>query len=121
MLKTIGSIGSATNLKETEGNVSGNSMVGDLVGGGEATNPSKGKNQAKTTKSKILVKSKNFDFPKFRTEKAGMGFLIPKAKLAFTQLKQAFVEAPIFHHFDPESHIWIKTDISDYTIGSVLS
>ena len=36
-----------------------------------------------------------------------MSFLTPKAKLAFTQLKQAFVEAPIFHHFDPKYHIWI--------------
>ena len=96
-------------------------MVGNLVGGDKATNPIKGKNQAKTTKSKILIKSKNHDFPKSRTEEAGMGFFTPKARLVFTQLRQAFVEAPILHHFDLESHIQMETDLSGYTIGSVLS
>ena len=32
-------------------------------------------------------------------------FLTPEAKLAFTQLWQAFTEAPILHHFDPKCHI----------------
>ena len=35
-------------------------------------------------KSKILVKSKNHDSSKSRTEKARTGFLTPKARLAFT-------------------------------------
>ena len=84
MLKTTESIWSAANPKETEGEVGSNSIVSDMVDSGKATNPIKGKNQAKTTKFKILVKSKNHDFPKFRTEKAGTGFLTPKARLAFT-------------------------------------
>ena len=96
-------------------------MIGDIVGGNKATNLIKRKNQAKTTKSKILVKSKNHDFPKSRTEKTETGFLTPKARLAFIQLRQAFVEAPILHHYDPESHIWIKTDASGYAIGGVLN
>ena len=97
-------------------------MVGNsMIGSGEATNPTKGKNQAKTTKSKILVKSKNHDFPKSRPEEAGTGFLTPEARLAFTRLRQAFVEAPILHHFDPESHIRIETDASSYAIGGILS
>ena len=121
MLKTTESTRLAANLKETEGEVGGDSVVGNLIGGGEATNPTKGKNQAKTTKSKILVKSKNHNFPKSRTEEAGTGFLIPKAKLAFTQLKQTFVKAPILHYFDLESHIQIETDTSSYAIGGVLS
>ena len=54
------------------------------------------------TKSKILIKSKNHDFLKSRTEKAETGFFAPKARLAFTQLRQAFVEAPILYHFNPE-------------------
>ena len=120
MLKTTGSTGSAANPKETEGEVGGDSVV-DVVGGGEATNRTKGKDLAKTTKSKILVKSKNHDFPKSRPKEAETGFLTPEARLAFTRLRQAFVEAPILHHFDPESHIRIETDASGYAIGGVLS
>ena len=120
MLKTTRSTGSVASPEETKGGVGGNSVV-DVVGGGEITNPTKGKNLAKTTKSKILVKSKNHDFPKSRPEEAGTGFLTPEARLAFTRLRQAFVEAPILHHFDPESHIRIETDVLGYAIGSVLS
>ena len=43
MLKTIGSIGSATNLKETEGKVGSDSMIGNMVDDDEATNPTKKK------------------------------------------------------------------------------
>ena len=93
----------------------------NVVGSGEATNPTEGKNPAKTTKFKILVKSKNHDFPKSWPEKAGMSFFTPKARLAFIQLRQAFVEAPILHYFDPESHIRIEIDVSGYAIGGVLS
>ena len=57
-----------------------------------------------------MVKSKNYDFPKFRTKKAVTGFLTPKARLAFTQLRQVFVKAPILHYFDPKSHIRIGID-----------
>ena len=96
-------------------------MVGNIVSGSEAINLINRKNQAKTTKSKILVKSKNHDFPKFRTEKAETGFFIPKARLSFIQLRQAFVEASIFHNFDPESYIRMETDASGYTIGGVLN
>ena len=32
-----------------------------------------------------------------------------------------FTKAPILRHFDPEHHIWIKTDNSGYAIGGVLS
>ena len=122
MLKTTESIWFAANPKKTKDEVGGNSVVGDsMVSGGEATNPIKGKNQAKTTKSKILVKSKNHDFPKSKIEEAGTGFFTPKTRLAFTQLRQTFVEARILHYFDPESNIRIKTDVSGYTIGGVSS
>ena len=74
------------------------------------------------TKFKILVKSKNHDFPpNSRNREAGMGFFTPKARLAFTQLRQPFVEAPILHYFNPECHIRIETNASSYTIGGVLS
>ena len=111
MLKTIRSTRSVANPEKTESEVSGNSVVGNIIDSGEAINPTKRKNQAKTTKSKILVKFKNHDFPKFKTEEAGTGFFTPKARLAFTQLRQAFVKVSILHHFDIESHIWIETNI----------
>ena len=112
MLKTIESTRSAANPEETKSKDGGNSMISNsILGDGEATNPIKRKNQAKTTKSKNLVKSKNHDFPKSRTEELGTGFLTLKTRLVFIQLKQAFVEALILYHFNPESHIWIETDI----------
>ena len=49
------------------------------------------------------------------------GYLTPDARQAFTQLKQTFTKAPILQHFDSECHIRIETDMSDYTIGRVLS
>ena len=49
------------------------------------------------------------------------GYLTPGAKQAFTQLRQAFTEAPILQHFDPDNHIRIETDVSGYAIGRVLS
>lgn len=50
-----------------------------------------------------------------------MSFLIPGTRLAFAELRQVFIKAPIRYHFDPEFHIQIETDISSYTIGRVLS
>ena len=45
----------------------------------------------------------------------------PNAKVAFTQSKKVFTKALIFYHFDPKSHIWIKTGGFGNTIGRVLS
>ena len=49
------------------------------------------------------------------------GYLTPSTKPAFTQLRQAFIKAPILWHFHPECHIRIKTDASSYAISGVLS
>ena len=48
-------------------------------------------------------------------------YLTSKARFAFTQLKKAFIKAPILQHFDPECHIRIEIDVSGYVIGGVLS
>lgn len=48
-------------------------------------------------------------------------FLTSQAKKAFSRLKQAFTKALIFQHFDLKSYFRIKTNISDYAIGRVLS
>ena len=126
MLKITGSTRSAANPKGTKNKSGGNSIVDDsMVGGGEATNQAnftKEKNLAKTTKSKILIKSKNHNFlPNSRNKKVEMDFFIPIARLTFTQLRQAFVEASILYHFNPECHIRIESDVSGYAIGRILS
>ena len=67
---------------------------------------------------KKVQKCKNL----FKSKKAiGLDFLTPKARLAFTKLRQVFVKAPILHHFDLKRHIQIETDASGYAIVGVLS
>ena len=94
MLKTIGSTGFAANPKETKGKISCNSMVSNMVDGGEATNPTKRKNYAKTTMFKILVKTKNHDFPKSRTEEAGTGLSYPQSYANVYQIKASICRSP---------------------------
>ena len=48
-------------------------------------------------------------------------YLILDVKKTFNLLWQVFTQAFILQHFDPEWHIRIKTDVSGYTIGKVLS
>ena len=114
MLKITKSTVSAVNLKEIESKVGGNSVVGkSVIGCGEAINQISSTNQAKITKSKIFINNKSV--------KTGPGFLTFGARLVFTQLRQAFVETLILHHFDPEYNISIETDASSYAIGGHLS
>ena len=122
MLKITGSIESVANLKETKSKADGNNVVGNsMVDGSEATNQAnstKRKNQAKTTKSKILVKSKNHDFPpNSRNKEAETGFLTPKARLVFTQLRQVFIKASILHYFNTKYYIRIEIKAFRYAIG----
>ena len=83
----------------------------------------KAKHQPKSSKSKkaILDKSEISVNLTVATNADAMGYLTPKAREAFTQLRQAFTKAPILRHFDPECHIRIETDASGYAIGGVLS
>ena len=48
-------------------------------------------------------------------------YLTPDAKKAFDQLCQAFTEAAILQHFNPEQYIRVQTDASRHAIGGVLS
>ncbi len=48
-------------------------------------------------------------------------FFTSETRKAFTKLRLAFVKASILNHFDPERHIQIETDASDYTISGILS
>ena len=81
-----------------------NAEVGSIGGGGDCEDE---------TVERLPLTSKNSN--------GAMGYLTPDAKRAFTQLRQAFTEAPILRHFDPECHIRIETDASGYAIGGVLS
>ena len=72
------------------------------VDSGEVKVDEVGQKVQKLSKSKNLSKSK-------KTVRS-LGFLNPRAKLAFTKLRQVFLKAPILNHFDPERHIWIETD-----------
>ena len=75
-----------------------------------------GKKGQKMSKSKNLFKKLSKSKEMVRSD-----FLTPVVRLAFTKLRQAFVKAPIFYHFDSERHFWVKIDISGYIIVGVLS
>ena len=51
----------------------------------------------------------------------GSDFFIPRARPAFIELRQAFVKAPILHHFDLQYDIQIEINVSGYAIGGVFS
>ena len=72
----------------------------------------------------IRIKARNLSNSKSLSKSkktVGSDFLIPGAKLAFTKFRQAFLKVLILHHFDPEHHIRIETDVSGYAIGGVFS
>ena len=70
------------------------------------------------SKSKYLFKSKKSSMLK-KTLRSN--FSTSGARLAFTKLRQAFIKALIFYHFDSECHIRVETDVSGYAIGGVFS
>ena len=92
--------------KRNEDRVDSAEIDGNEVGDDEIR-----KKVQKTSRSKNLSKSK-------KTERSD--FFTFGARLAFIELRQAFVKAPILHHFDPERHIRVETDVSGCAIGKVL-
>ena len=78
---------------------------------GEVENNGVEKKVQKLSKSKNLSKSK---------KTIGLDFFTPGTKLAFAKLRQSFVKALIFYHFDLERLIRIETDASGYAIGEVF-
>ena len=83
------------------------------VNGGKVGDDEVEKKVQKTSKSKNLSKSKKTVGP--------LSFFIPGVKLAFTKLKQVFLKALIFYHFDLECHIRIEIDELGYAISGVFS
>ena len=56
-----------------------------------------------------------------KSKKTELGFLTSGARKAFTKLRQAFIKALIFHHFDPERHIRVEIDALGYAISRVFN
>ena len=98
----------------------GRKLYGNEVESGEVEDEEIGEKVQKSFQSKNSSKSKNL-FKSKNLSKSTLDFLTLRAKLAFTKLRQTFFKAPILHHFNPEHHIRIKTDVSGYAIGRVLS
>ena len=65
----------------------------------------------------IVRKDRNLS----KSKKTESGFLTSEARKTFTKLRQAFIRAPILHHFNSKRHIRIETDTSGYAIGGVFS
>ncbi len=82
----------------------------------------KGQKGQKMAKFKKWIRAEKSEASQAKNLSSQLGsFLTSKARKAFTKLKQAFVEAPILNHFDPERHIQIETDTSTYAIGGIFS
>ena len=79
-----------------------------------------GENEAKTSASTKRPTRADYLYS-YHVSHAVSNYLTPDAKKAFDQLRQAFTEAPILQHFDPERYIRVETDASGYAIGGVLS
>ena len=79
-----------------------------------------GGNNSKANKTIRNLSRKSTHMPNIRAT-GEPNFLTPDAKKTFNYLGLAFIKAPILWHFDLESHIQIKIDVSGYAIGKVLS
>lgn len=66
-----------------------------------------------------LAKLKKLDFAKAKPSR--IDFITFGAQKAFIYLQKAFIKTLIFRHFNPECHIYIKTNTTRYAIGNVLS
>ena len=84
-----------------------------MAKGAEVDNFGDGGDSEDETVKKLTLTSKNLN--------KTISYLIPDAKQAFTQLRQAFIKAPIFQHFNPKCHIRVETNTLCYAIGAVLS
>ena len=105
-------IGSDNRAEQDISEIDGSGIDNIEVDGNEIRDNEVEKKSQKTSKSKNLFKSK---------KTIGLDFFTLRTRLAFIKLRQAFVKAPIFHHFNLEHHIRIETDTSGYAISIVLS
>ena len=57
----------------------------------------------------------------FKNSNKVVGYLIPKTRSTFTQLRKVFIKVLVLGHFDLKFHIRIKTDVSGYAISIMLN
>ncbi len=88
---------------------------------GEKELAQKSRKGQKTAKSKKWIRAEKAEASRAKNLGQSGSFLTSEARKAFTELRQAFVKAPILNHFDPERHIRIGTDASGYAIDAILS
>ncbi len=72
-------------------------------------------------KSKKWIWAKKAEASRAKNLGQSGSFFTADARRTFTELRQAFVKAPILNHFEPERHIRIQTDASGDAIGGILS
>ena len=76
----------------------------------------------KMAKSKKWIHAKKAEASRTRNLNSQSGaFFTTDARKTFTELRQAFIEAPILNHFNLEHHIRIETDVLGYAIGRIFS
>ena len=102
-------------------NNSGQNLAGSEKSKNHQISAKSRKSKPKSSKSKKAISDKSEISVNSTVATNATGYLTPKARKAFIQLRQAFTKAPILRHFDPECHIRIQTDASGYAIGGVLS
>ena len=111
----VGSVGGGGGDESSDGS----KRVEPKTGKSAKSRKSSKSGKSKGEKSKKPPKSGNL--PNFGATESGPSFLTPKARSTFNRLRLAFTKAPILRHFDPECHIWIRTNALGYAIGGVLS
>ena len=79
-------VGGERKARHDKNKLDGSELDGAEVNGNEVEDDEVGKKVQKTSKFKKMVGS--------------LDFLTFKAKLTFTELRQAFLKAPILYHFD---------------------
>ena len=103
--KGVVGVGGGSRARHDRGGLDKSGIDNVEVNGGKVGDNEVGK------KGRNLSKSKNIE----------SGFFISGARMAFTKLRQAFIKAPIFYHFNLERYIRIETDVSSYAIDGVFS
>ena len=99
-------IGNSSRAGHDRNELDGSKIDGGGCDDGEFGDNKVGKKVQKSPKSKKTV---------------GSDFLTPGVKVAFAELKQAFVITLILQYLDPKCHIWIETDKSGHAIDKVFS
>ena len=87
-------VGDDSRVRHGRSEIGGSGIDDVKVDGGEVKVDKVGKKIQNLSKSKKTVRSS--DFP------------TSNAKLAFIELRQAFLKAPILHHFDPKRHTGLR-------------